>query len=118
MLAHMELPAQTNPALSLPTEPGGTIRLDASTVPAGDRVAMGYEHLAVFVETALASQAPIPVQGRHSVEGEQLVFTPFFPFERGITYVVRAALNGKTSDYIQQSFRLEAGAFIVEWWKD
>ena len=114
MLSSSESFAQTHSALLLPTEPNGSVRLNISHHATLAAATLGYETLAVFVEDQEANEQPVEVQGQHSVEGDFLVFTPHFPFERGIGYLVKANPSGADGAGIQQSFRLEPNQAVAE----
>ena len=69
---------------------------------------MGTEYLAVFVEDERGSA----IQGRYTIEGDYLLFSPYFPFERGITYVVRTKHGETDRCYAYQSFFLEKNQMV------
>jgi len=98
--------SQTEAALILPTEPNGTAKLAIPAFTHLDAGDIGYKLLAVFVQEEGERQGTIPVQGNHIVKGDYLIFSPFFPFERGITYAVRTKLVDPDNTYSYQSFLL------------
>jgi hypothetical protein len=103
MASHLELFSHTDSALVLPTESNGSVQLNISTITHADATNASYEQLVVFVEDGGDGYGPNAVQGRHTVEGDYLVFSPYFPFERGMTYVVR---TNRVEGYSYQSFVL------------
>ncbi|MEL6675633.1 MAG: hypothetical protein AAFR61_25720 [Bacteroidota bacterium] len=101
--------SQTPPALILPTEPGGSVQLDISAMTKLNPDQFeGYAYLSVFVQPAGEEHHPHAVQGRHRLEGNYLVFSPYFPFESGITYLVRTQQGETEGSYAYQAFQLEA----------
>ena len=64
----------------------------------------GYEFLSVFVYNESESYTSNAIQGRYTVENDYLVFIPYFPFERGMTYVART--KESDSSYTYQSFQV------------
>ena len=98
--------SQTNPALILPSGIKGTVQLNISTIPNLSAKKAGYEYLSVFVHHEGEEYASNAVQGRHTIVGDYLVFTPYFPLERGLTYVVRTKQDYTDSSYSFQSFHV------------
>ncbi len=78
-----------SPLLILPNKVNGSVQLNLSSFPHLNREKLGYEYLSVFVQQEATSADAKAVQGCHRLEGEYLLFTPYFPFEKGMTYVVR-----------------------------
>jgi len=106
MISHLELRAQTEPTIILPTEPNGTVQLNIFAFKNAEVESFGYEYLSVFVKGEGENNTPIAIQGIHTVEGEYLVFLPYFPFEKGMTYVVKAKYADNDSGYSFQSFQV------------
>lgn len=106
MISHLELRAQTEPTIILPTEPNGTVQLNIFAFKNAEVESFGYEYLSVFVKGEGEKNSPIAVQGRHTVEGDYLVFSPYFPFEKGMTYVVKAQNVDTDSGHSFQSFQV------------
>jgi hypothetical protein len=99
--------AQPTPELILPKKSDGFIQWDVSAFPKGEGSNLGYDELAVFVTNATGEIGPIPVQGRFICNAGNLIFTPYYPFEKGLTYTVRTKdLN--TGKYFNCSFVLES----------
>ncbi len=106
MISYLKLHGQTDPELILPTELNGTVQLNISAFSNRDSENFGYEYLAVFVKNQGEKYGSIPVQGRHTIEGDYLVFSPYFPFEKGMTYVVKAKNVDTDRSYSFQSFQI------------
>jgi len=66
----------------------------------------GYQYLAVFVKNETAAYNQNAIQGRYWIQEDYLVFSPYFPFEKDLTYVVRKKC-GATYGFSYQSFQLE-----------
>jgi hypothetical protein len=81
--------AQSTPDLILPNQPEGNIQWNVSAFPKVSQVDLSYDELAVFVINASGEVGPIPVQGRFICNAGNLIFTPYYPFEKGLTYTVR-----------------------------
>ena len=99
--------AQSIPNLAFPEKPDGVIRWNISEFSKVSGANLGYDELAVFVTNAAGENSPIPVQGVFSEYEDYLIFTPYYPFENGLTYTVRTKdLN--TGKYFDSNFVLEA----------
>ena len=101
-----EISSQTVPKVHLPDEINGTVQLDISAIPNLDAERSRYEYLSVFVKNEAEEYNSNPVQGLHKVEDGYLVFSPYFPFERGMTYVVRTKSSDTDDSYSYQSFQV------------
>ena len=99
--------SQPTPVLILPTEQKGSVQLNISAIPNLAAEKFGYEYLAVFVQYEGEAYNSNAVQGKYFIEGDYLVFSPYFPFEKGMTYVVRTRQTDTDSGYAYQSFQLE-----------
>lgn len=107
MISPLKVLSQTAPSLILANEITGKVRLDISTFPNFNIEKMDYDYLSVFVKNNRAEYSSNAIQGRYTIEGDYLAFAPYFPFEKGMTYVVRTK-NAKTdSKYSYQSFQVE-----------
>lgn len=98
--------AQTTPMVILPNEIDGDVKLDISAIPNLDIEKFGYEYLSVFVKNEGTEFSENAVQGRHTIEDDYLFFSPYFPFERGMNYVVRTKDADVDSNYSYQSFQV------------
>lgn len=106
MMSRLPAFSQTPPTLILPNEVQGSVQLKLLPLPGLDTEQLGYEYLSVFVEQEAASVDAKAVQGRHRLEGEYLIFTPYFPFERGMTYVVRIQQADTEEPYVYHAFQV------------
>lgn len=106
MISRLEVLSQTAPSLILPNEITGNVRLDISTFSNFNAEKMGYDYLSVFVKNDREEYSSNAVQGRYTIEGDYLVFAPYFPFEKGMTYVVRTKNTDINSKYSYQSFKI------------
>ncbi len=97
--------AQSNSELFLPEEVSGTVKLDISSMPDQSKE-ISYEALALFVKNEGEEYVSNAIQGQYTRDGDYLVFKPYFPFERGMTYVVRTENSNPTSTYSYQSFQI------------
>lgn len=104
MIARSEILSQTTSTLILPKTINGKVQLDISTISNRNTEKLGSDYLSVFVKNTKEEYVSNAIQGRYTVENDYLVFTPYFPFEKGMTYVVRT----KKSDgnYSYQAFQV------------
>ena len=82
----------------------GKVELDISVIPNFNTEKIGYEHLSVFVKSEEGKYNSNAVQGRYTVKGNYLIFSPYFPFEKGMTYIVRT--KNPDGNYGFQLFQL------------
>ena len=106
MVFPLELFSQIDSPLILPTEPGGIVQLNISAFTHVDTEKFAYEYLAVFVNNEGAKNPSIAVQGRHVIKGDYLIFSPYFPFEKGMTYIVKAKYADVDTGHSFQSFQV------------
>lgn len=105
-VANLKMFAQSTSNLVLPTESKGAIEWNVSAFSTNGRANWGYDELAIFVTSAAGESSSVPVQGRFSYNTGQLIFTPYYPFEKGLTYTVRTK-NLDTDEYLYCTFMLE-----------
>ena len=105
-ITRSEVRSQTAPSLILPNEITGKVRLNISTFTNFNIEKMSYDYLSVFVKNDKEEYSSNAVQGRHIIEGDYLVFAPYFPFEIGMTYVVRTNNMDTDGEYSYQSFEV------------
>ena len=110
MITDSKICSKTADVLILPTDTYGEVKLNISSFRKEDVEHSGYKYLSVFVGNETGKYNPIVIQGKHRIEGNYLVFSPHFPFERGLLYVVRIR-NVNTED-TYQSFRLENNRIV------
>ena len=79
MTTRLDLFSQTASALILPIEPNGPVQLHISAFTNANAENFGYEYLAIFVENEQGEYDSSAVQGRHTIEGDYLVFFTLFP---------------------------------------
>ncbi|MEM6830911.1 MAG: hypothetical protein AAF551_10390, partial [Bacteroidota bacterium] len=106
--------SQPTPELIFPTGIGDVVKLDLSFISYEEKEALPKELLIVFVTNTKREYAlENAIQGRYTNEGDQLIFTPYFPFEKGITYV--AGIRNADSDaYTFHPFRIGEKESISE----
>ncbi len=103
----MNMLAQSTPNLSFPEKPDGVIRWNISEFSKISGANLGYDELAVFVTNTTGENSSIPVQGTFSYSSNDLIFTPYYPFEKGLTYTVRVK-DVNTGKYFNSDFVLES----------
>lgn len=107
MISGLDALSQTTPSLILPNEITGKVRLNISTFSNFNIEKLAYDYLSVFVKNDREEYRSNAVQGRFITEKDYLVFTPYFPFEKGMTYVIRTKNTDANGKYSYQSFELE-----------
>ena len=106
IISGLEVLSQTAQSLILPNEITGKVRLDISSFPNFNVEKMGDEYLSVFVKNDSKECRSNAVQGRYKIESDYLVFAPYFPFEKEMTYIVRTKNTDTDSNYSYQSFEV------------
>ena len=107
MIFLSEVFSQTTPAIILPDGSNGTVQLKISAIPSLiNKEKFGYEDLSVYVKNKEGEYVSNAIQGRHSIEGDYLIFSPYFPFEMGMTYMVKTKHSNTDSSYYYRSFML------------
>ena len=107
IVSQLEIVSQTLPTLIIPNEINGTVQLDISTIPNFNSEKSNYEYLSVFVKNKAEEYNSNPIQGLYKIENDYLIFSPYFPFERGMTYIVRTKYEYPNGSYYYKSFELE-----------
>ena len=97
---------QPIPTLELPQENGGSVQLDISGQSYQLREGSLYDYMKVFVRNEAKEYHSNAIQGRYEVANDFLVFTPHFPFENGLTYVVRVPDQQAESGYWIREFQV------------
>lgn len=98
--------AQINPELILPEELHGTVQLHTSLIAGRNKEISDDNLLAIFVKNEANQYISNAIQGHYTKEGKYLIFKPYFPFERGMKYVVRT-MNRKSDDnYSYRQFQI------------
>ncbi|NRB47814.1 MAG: hypothetical protein HRU41_09065 [Saprospiraceae bacterium] len=106
MISRLEMFSQTTPTLILPSEINGSVQLNISAIGHLNTEKFGYEYLSVFVENEGEEYSSNAVQGRYTIEDDYLVFSPYFPFEKGMTYLVRTKKSDVDSNYSYEPFQV------------
>lgn len=106
IVARLEMLAQTTPMVILPNEINGNVQLNISAIQNLEIEKFGYEYFSVFVKNEGTKYSSNAVQGRYTIENGYLVFSPYFPFEKGMAYVVRTKNAVLDSNYTYQSFQV------------
>ena len=110
MKTHLDRFSEIDAKIILPTGSNGPIQLKLSPLAGAENYS--HEQLAVFVKNAAGDYGSTAVQGKYTIEGDYLTFSPYFPFEKGVTYVVRAKHPAPESEYAFHSFRLGAKPIV------
>ena len=97
--------AQTTPELILPEDLHGTVQLNISFTADQNKIS-DYDKLAVFVKNETDKYLSNAIQGNYTKDGEYLIFKPYFPFERGMTYVVRTIKEKSDDNYSYRPFQI------------
>jgi len=93
--------SQTIPNIILPEKPNDPIKVKvSSSLTKANK--LGYADLSVYVSNETKSYIKIiPIQGKHLREEDNLLFKPFFPFEKGLSYTLKCKiLNSDTFTYL------------------
>ena len=98
--------AQTTPELILPEGLHGTVKLNISTIQNQNKEILDDDLLTVFVKNELGKYVTNAIQGQHKRVGDYLLFKPYFPFESGMTYIVKIKNANSASIYSYQSFQI------------
>ena len=106
LISRLEIVSQTASTLILPNEINGSVELKISAIANLNTEKFGYEYLSVFVKNEREEYSSNAVQGRYTIEDDYLVFAPYFPFEKEMTYVVRTKNADVDSNYSYQSFQV------------
>lgn len=99
--------SQIDSMLVLPTKPVDAVKLSIEGFNIKKVEDWGYEILSVFVGDPREIDEPRAIQGTSTFVGDYLEFTPSFPFERGLKYVVKTRPVNNVTDYSFQSFVIE-----------
>ena len=100
--------AQTTPELILPKELHGTVKLNTSFTKYQNKKISDYEKLAVFVKNEVDEYVSNAIQGQYTNDGKYLIFKPYFPFESGMTYIIRM-MNEKSNDKLLPIISFQIG---------
>ena len=94
--------AQTTLGLHLPKQSDDGIHFDLSGIAKDKEYRSNYDILSVFVANETNEYTTtLPIQGNFSMVENKLVFKPYFPFEHGLTYVIRLKkANSEAFSYV------------------
>lgn len=106
LISNIGLLGQSAPELIFPSDVNGTIKLNISTDQKQNIEKLAYRDLAVFVKNEKGEYASNAIQGQYQIEGRYLLFKPYFPFESGMTYVVRTVNDNSSETHSYQSFQI------------
>ncbi|MEO1263671.1 MAG: hypothetical protein AAFZ15_32975, partial [Bacteroidota bacterium] len=104
--------AQNTPEIICPNHLEGTIKLDISSFTVHENKTGFYDIMAVFVKNGLEEHLSNAIQGQYSTEGDYLIFKPYFPFESGLTYVIKTK-NANTDNKYFQPLRSSMFSFFL-----
>ncbi len=104
ILSRLEIMSQSIPDLTTPSHKQGSVRLNISAVASSK--AEESDYLAAFVKNEAEDYHSNAIQGRYQVEGDFLVFTPYYPFENGLTYVARVKDFQAGKGYLYHHFQV------------
>ncbi len=97
--------AQATPDLFLPKHQDGVVKLIIPDVLDNREHVFGYNRLAVFVKNeANEYTSNNAIKGKHTKENDFLIFKPYYPFENGMTYVIRTK-STNSDPYSYKSFQ-------------
>lgn len=99
--------AQSTPDLVFPKSPDDFVQWNVSKFPEVNVAKLGYNELAVFVNGFSGENGLVPVQGSFTYKAGTLIFTPFYPFQSGLSYTVRTK-HFDTDEYSFHDFELES----------
>ncbi len=100
--SHYIIAAQTSPEIIFPNELNGTVILKNFL----HKEKTDNEILSVFVINQKEEYESNAIQGKYTRVNNSLIFHPYFPFENGLTYVVRTKDTNFNSTYSYQSFQI------------
>ena len=106
--------AQTAPELILPEELYGTVQLNTSFTADQNKKISDYEKLAVFVKNDADKYTSNAIQGHYTYDEKYLVFKPYFPYEKGMTYVVRTMNDKSDGTYSYRPFQIGKKGIVEE----
>lgn len=106
MIYSNEVLSQSDVSLLVPSASGGSIKYATSNIPYYDPHKPPSEFLTVYVKNESEYYDSNHIQGRYKEENGCLVFTPFFPFEKGMIYMAKVKKTLVDSSYHYQPFQI------------
>ena len=97
--------SQADASLILPKKIDGSVKLKLSAIPNYKTETSPSNFLSVYVKNDGEDYSSYAVQGRYRVENDYLRFTPYFPFEGGMSYVVRVQNPEADNKYTYHLFQ-------------
>ncbi len=98
--------AQATSELLLPTDLQGIVKLNIGTVLTENEEIIHNEELTVFVKNEFDQYRLNAIQGHYKIEGEYLIFKPYFPLESGMKYIIRTRNVESNNTYSYQLFQI------------
>lgn len=99
---HSNIAAQINPEIIFPNDLNGTVVLNNYL----HKEKADNEILSVFVKSQKEEYESNAIQGNYTRVRNSLIFHPYFPFENGLTYVVRTKDTNFDNTYSYQPFQI------------
>lgn len=106
--------AQTTSELILPKDIHGTVKLNTSLPTDQNKEISDYDKLAVFVKNDEGKYLSNAIQGHYTKDAGYLIFKPYFPFESGMTYVVRTMNDKADGTYSYHPFQIGKKEIVEE----
>ncbi|MFY0674818.1 MAG: hypothetical protein JXQ87_15575 [Bacteroidia bacterium] len=107
MISTTSVFSQITPKIIFPEVANESVLVDFSYYTKPHINQYGYEYLSVFVKNRTGKYDSNPIQGNFNVTGSYLSFSPYFPFESGLEYVVRTKTVDSESGFNYAEFRIE-----------
>ena len=98
--------SQTDSVLILPSKIDGDVKLHISTLSSYNSEKSQREYLSIYVKNDKDDYGVNAVVGKYRLENDYLIFTPSFPFENGLEYVIRIKNFNSENSYTYQSFQV------------
>ncbi len=114
MIGNSAILAQTDLTIIPPLDLDGTVKLDLSTFTNHSKETSDNDLLAVFVKNGMEGHLSEAIQGQYNKEGDYLIFKPYFPFARDMTYMIRTKNETLDSTYSYRSFQFEKKNIIEQ----
>ena len=113
MIYPHEALSQADSSLVFPNEIDESVKLQISAIPNYNAEKAQSEFLSVYVKNDGDDYGANAVQGTYREESHYLTFTPYFPFEKGMTYVARIKKSDTENAYLYHSFQVGEKEILV-----